>query len=93
MRVLDAESDKDIHDESSNRKPQLRPFPMAANQMEPDCTPRRKTTSAQQTYLDNGGNHPLIIGDLEEVLDDSRQRHLIVWIARMLTVLQFYWGN
>ena len=89
MSILDAASDKDIDVESSNRRPQLRPFPMAANQMEPDCTPRRKTTSVQQTYLDVRRNDPLIIGDLEEVLDDSRQRYVIVWITRTLTVLQF----
>jgi hypothetical protein len=81
VSVLDTESDKGIDDESSNRRPQLRPFPMATNQMEPDCTPRRKTTFVQQTLLDNGRNDPLIIGDLEEVLDDSRQQHLIIWIT------------
>jgi hypothetical protein len=73
MSTVGAETDKDTDDESPKRRPQLRPFPMAANQMKKtDCTPRRKTTFIQRAYPDNGENDSLT-GDLEEVLDDSRQ--------------------
>lgn len=87
MSTLDAKTDEDADDESPKRRPQLRPFPMAANQLKK--TPRHRIPSIQQACPDNGRNDSLI-GDLEAVLDDSRQRHLfIVFIVRILTVLQF----
>ncbi|KAI9508176.1 RTC4-like domain-containing protein [Russula earlei] len=69
LRTLDSAVDEDADDESPKRRPQLRPFPMAASRFKETCTPRRKVTYVQQACPDNGKNDPFV-SDLE-VGDDS----------------------
>jgi hypothetical protein len=62
---------EDADDESQKRRPHLRPFPMATCQSEATSyTPRRKISSAQLAYPDNGRNNP-IPSDMEVFGDDS----------------------
>ena len=57
-------------DDESQKRPQLRPFPMAASQ--PNTGPRRTVNCVQPTYSHDGGNNPFS-SDLDVFGDDSRQ--------------------
>jgi hypothetical protein len=57
-------------DDESQKKPQLRPFPMATSQ--PNTGPRRTINCTQPAYSHNSSNNPLS-SDLDVFADDSRQ--------------------
>jgi hypothetical protein len=77
-------------DDESQKRPQLRPFPMATSQ--PSTSPRRTVNCAQPTYSHNSRNN-LFSSDLDVFEDDSRQRRLSMLAVRILIDFQFFWGN
>ena len=77
-------------DDESQKKPQLRPFPMATSQ--PNTGPRRTVNCTQPTCSHNSSNNPLS-SDLDVFADDSRQRRLSMLVVRILIDFQFFWGN
>lgn len=77
-------------DDESQKKPHLRPFPMATSQ--PNTGPRRTINCTQPAYSHNSSNQPLS-SDLDVFADDSRQSRLPTLILRILIDFQFFWGN
>jgi hypothetical protein len=86
-RIITAAEDAD--DESQKRL-QLRPFPMATSQS--NTGPRRTVNCAQPTYSHNSRHNPFS-SDLDVFGDDSRQRCLSMLVVRVLIDFQFFWGN
>jgi hypothetical protein len=77
-------------DDESQKRLQLQPFPMAANQ--PNTGPRRTVNCAQPTNSYDSRNNPFS-SDLDVFGDDSRQRRLLMLVVRILIDYQFFWGN
>ena len=80
-------------DDESQKRPQLRPFPMATNQSkETSHSPRRTITYAQPTYSNNSRNN-LFSSDFDVLGDDSRQRRPSMLVVQILIGFQYFWGN
>lgn len=77
-------------DDESQKRPQLRPFPMAT--IRPNISSRRTVICAQPTFSNNSRNNPFS-SDLDVFGDDSRERRLSMLLVRMLIDFKFFWGN
>ena len=77
-------------DDESQKRLQLRPFPMATSQ--PNTGPRRTVNCTQPTYSHNSRNNAFS-SDLDVFGDDSGQRRLSMLVVRILIDYQFFWGN
>jgi hypothetical protein len=80
-------------DDESQKRPQLRPFPMGTSHLKSTThSPCRTITCAQPAYSNNTRNHPFS-SDLDVFGDDSRQRRLSMLVVRILIGFQFLWGT
>ena len=77
-------------DDESQKRPQLRPFPMATSQ--PNISPHRTVIYAQLTYSNSSRNNPFS-SDLDVFGDDSRERRSSMLLVRILIGFKFFWGN